>query len=306
MVRAFRMLQAFGRFPCCRQQEGERPGCGGFQQAELRRIHARVAADLGQVAAHQREVMVLVGVADAADALQRVLVADMAAQRVAGIGGIGDDAARADDFRGLPYKAQLRVFRVQFEVFGHCRYDTCMQMLLEFLPLVAFLVAYKLFGGIYVATATLMVGMVLSLAVLWVRGRRLPAMFALSTVLVLAFGALTLILRDARFIQWKPSIFLWLLALAFLASVFVGREPLAQRMLQPALGETRLERSDWLKLNAAWVLYGLVMGAVNLFVAYHASEATWVNVKIYGLMGSMFLFIVAQLLWLQLTGKLKS
>jgi len=181
-----------------------------------------------------------------------------------------------------------------------------MQMLLEFLPLVAFYVAYKFFGGIFVATATLMVGMVLSLAVLWARTRRVPPMFGLVTLLVLAFGTLTLLLRDARFIQWKPSIFLWLLAAAFLGSVFVGREPLAQRVLQPALGETRLERGDWLKLNTAWVLYGLVMGAVNLQVAYHASEATWVNVKFYGLPGSMFLFLIGQLLWLQLTGRLKT
>lgn len=177
-------------------------------------------------------------------------------------------------------------------------------MLLELLPVVAFLIAYKL-GDIYVATAILMVGMVLSLAVLWLRAKRLPTMFALSTVLVLVFGALTLVLRNARFIQWKPSIFLWALALAFLLSVFIGREPLVQRLMQPALGEAKLERRDWLKLNTAWVLYGLLMGAVNLVVAYHASEATWVNVKLYGLTGSMFLFMVGQLLWLQLSGRLK-
>jgi len=180
-----------------------------------------------------------------------------------------------------------------------------MQMLLELLPVVAFLIAYK-FTDIYVATATLMAGMVLSLAALWLRSRRMPSMFALSTLLVLAFGALTLWLRNARFIQWKPSIFLWLLALAFLASAFISRELLVQRLMQPALGEAKLERRDWLKLNTAWVLYGLVMGAVNLVVAYHASEATWVNVKLYGLTGSMFLFMVGQMLWLQLTGRLKT
>jgi intracellular septation protein len=179
-----------------------------------------------------------------------------------------------------------------------------MQLLLELLPVVAFLIAYKM-SDIYVATVILMVGMVLSLAVLWMRSKRLPAMFALSTILVLVFGALTLVLRNARFIQWKPSIFLWAMALAFLLSVFVGRDPLVQRLMQPALGEARLGRRDWLKLNTAWVLYGLLMGGVNLFVAYHASEATWVNVKLYGLTGSMFLFMVGQLLWLQLSGRLK-
>jgi intracellular septation protein len=181
-----------------------------------------------------------------------------------------------------------------------------MQMLLEFLPLAAFLIAYKFYGGIYVATATLMVGMSLSLAVLWLRAKRMPTMFAMSTALVVAFGLLTLALRDARFIQWKPTIFLWALAVAFLASAFIGKEPLAQRMMKQGLGDTQIERRDWMKLNTAWVLYGLIMGAVNLYVAYNASEATWVTVKLWGLTGSMFLFIIGQLAWLQLSGKLKS
>ena len=181
-----------------------------------------------------------------------------------------------------------------------------MQMLLEFLPLVAFLVAYMKFGGIYPATATLMVGMVLSLVILWIRNRRMPPMFAASTALVLAFGALTLLLRDARFIQWKPTIFLWVLAVAFLASAFFGRQPLAQRVMQTGLGEARLEPGDWRKLNYSWVLYGLIMGAVNLVVAYHASEAVWVKFKIIGMMGSMLVFVVGQFMWLHYSGKLRS
>jgi intracellular septation protein A len=49
-----------------------------------------------------------------------------------------------------------------------------------------------------------------------------------------------------------------------------------------------------------------VVGAVNLFVAYNLPEATWVNVKTYGLPGSMFLFLIAQMAWLQMGGKLKT
>jgi intracellular septation protein len=172
-----------------------------------------------------------------------------------------------------------------------------MQLLLELLPLAAFFVAYKFFGGIYVATATLMVGMGLSLAVLWLRARKPPAMFAASTALVVVFGAATLILRNARFIQWKPTIFLWLGAIAFLASAFVGREPLAQRLLQPALGEDTLPRRDWLKLNLAWVIFGLVAGTANLVLAYHVSEAVWVKIKVFGLFGAMLLFSIAQVAW---------
>lgn len=180
-----------------------------------------------------------------------------------------------------------------------------MQLLLEFLPVAAFLVAYKFFGGIYVATAVLMVGMPLSLAVLWLRAKRLPSMFAASTLLVLVFGAATLLLRDARFIQWKPTIFLWLLAVAFLGSAFIGREPLAQRLMKQVVGEAEMSRGEWLRLNTAWVFYGLLAGAANLVVAFNASESTWVNFKLWGLMGLMFLFMLGQFGWLYARGKIK-
>ena len=132
-------------------------------------------------------------------------------------------------------------------------------------------------------------------------------MFALSTGLVLAFGALTLWLRNAHFIQWKPTILMWLLAVAFLGSMFIGKRPLAQMMLEPALGEAaRLERRDWLKLNTAWVLYGLVIGAVNLALIYSVPEEVWVSVKIPLLSGSAVLFMLAQFGWLYFSGKLKA
>jgi intracellular septation protein len=172
-----------------------------------------------------------------------------------------------------------------------------MQLLLEYLPLAAFAAAYFL-GGIYVATTTLMVAMVLSLAVLRLRSGKFPPMLTASTILVVLFGAATLILRNARFIQWKPSIFLWLLAIAFLVSAFVGRQPLAQRLMQSALGDVSVERRDWQKVNFAWVVFGTGAGIANIVIAYHASEATWVKAKVFGLTAAMFLFLVAQAMWL--------
>ena len=172
-----------------------------------------------------------------------------------------------------------------------------MQLLLEYLPLAAFAVAYFV-GGIYAATTTLMIAMVLSLAILRLRTGRFPPMLAGSTILVVLLGAATLILRNARFIQWKPSILLWLVALAALVSAFVGREPLAQRLMQPALGEETVARRDWQIVNIAWVLFGIAAGIANIVIAYHTSEATWVKAKVFGLTAAMFVFLVAQAIWL--------
>jgi intracellular septation protein len=180
-----------------------------------------------------------------------------------------------------------------------------MQLLLEILPIGAFVAAYYLFGhDIYVATQVLMAGMTLSLLIIWVRTRRLPTMFGISTALVLVFGVATLLLRNPKFIQWKPTIFLWIMALAFLASQFIGKVTLAQRMLQPVLGEAKLERPEWLQLNWAWVAYGALIGLANIMAAYNVSQDAWVSIKAIGLMGSMFLFLLAQMFWLYRRGKL--
>ena len=111
-----------------------------------------------------------------------------------------------------------------------------MQALTEFAPLLAFVVAYYL-RGLYVATAVLMAAMLLLLAVDWLRNRRIPKMHALSTVLVLIFGAATLLLHNKLFIQWKPTVFFWLASLAFLGSFWIGERTLTERLLGAAFGD---------------------------------------------------------------------
>jgi intracellular septation protein len=172
-----------------------------------------------------------------------------------------------------------------------------MFLLLEYSPLIAFGVGYWL-GGMYVATAALMIAMTLMLAIVWLWKRRVTTMNIASTVLVLVLGGFTLLLHNARFMQWKPTVFLWLLAAAFLGSVFIGAQPLAQRLLQPVIGDAQVDRSSWLKVNATSIAFCFLAGCANLLVAYQASEATWVKVKLFGLTGAMFLFLMAQVWWL--------
>ncbi len=109
-----------------------------------------------------------------------------------------------------------------------------MQTLIGLAPLVAFFVAYKL-GGIYLATAALMVVMALVLAIDWLRERKIPPVHALSGVLVLIFGTATLVLHNSAFIQWKPTVLFWIIGLAFLGSFWIGERTLTERFLAPAL-----------------------------------------------------------------------
>ena len=172
-----------------------------------------------------------------------------------------------------------------------------MQSLLELAPLVAFFIAYSM-GGIYVATAVLMASMAALLLVDYVRTRRIPTMHAISAVLVFLFGAATLILHNQRFIQWKPTVFYWLVAVALLGSLWIGKEPLVQRLLGRALdGQVQVADSTWRRLNLMWFVFYVLLGVVNLLVAFNMTEAAWVKSKIV-MMVVVFAFTAAQVAWL--------
>jgi len=173
-----------------------------------------------------------------------------------------------------------------------------MKALIEFLPLVAFLVAYYL-GDIYAATAALMVAMPLMLLALWLLTRRVATMPLISTLLVLGFGTLTLVLRDPAFIKWKPTIFLWGVALVLLVSGFTARVPLIRPLLGALSEGRRVTLAQWRALNWWWVACYALLGAANLVVARAASEAVWLNFKVFGLTAVLIVFLVVQAIWLQ-------
>jgi intracellular septation protein len=50
----------------------------------------------------------------------------------------------------------------------------------------------------------------------------------------------------------------------------------------------------WNKLNWSWVGFFAFMGVANLYVAYNFSTDAWVNFKLFGGMGLMFVFVLAQ------------
>ena len=172
-----------------------------------------------------------------------------------------------------------------------------MQVLTELAPVLAFFAAYYL-RGLYVATAVLMVAMVLLLAVDWLRNRRIPPMHALSTVLVLIFGAATLLLHNKLFIQWKPTVFFWLTSLAFLGSFWIGERTLTERLLGAAFGDKlRVSAASWRTLNWWWVVFCALLGALNVVVLLYASEGLWVALKFVDSI-LMVVFVMAQVFWL--------
>jgi intracellular septation protein len=169
-----------------------------------------------------------------------------------------------------------------------------MQLLFDLLPVVFFFIAYKL-AGIYVATGVLIAGVLVQTLVSWIRHRKVSPMLLTSAVLVLVFGGLTLLVHDATFIKWKPTIVNWLFAAAFVASQFMKGPTVVQRLMGE---QVTLEPSLWSRLNTMWVVFFVVVGALNLYVAFNYSESAWVTFKLFGLMGLTIVFALAQGAWL--------
>ena len=142
-----------------------------------------------------------------------------------------------------------------------------MQALLEFAPLLAFIIAYYV-GGLYSATAVLMAAMLVLLAVDFVLRRRIPPMHALSAVLVFVLGGATLLFHDKHFIQVKPTALFWLAGIAFLGSFWIGERTLTERLLNTALqDQIHVPQSVWRRLNALWVVFYGLLGGLNLALA---------------------------------------
>jgi len=177
-----------------------------------------------------------------------------------------------------------------------------MKQILEFLPIVLFFGAYQMdgetltvgawshtFDGLFSATAVLMIATIAVWLIMLAITRRNDKRLMWMMVAVVAFGTATLVLRDQRFIQWKPTVFNWVLAALFFGSQFVGKKTLLERLAGQQLG---LSVVIWKRLNVLWVTYFVTVGALNLYVAYQYGEAFWVSYKLYSTIGFTVLIML--------------
>jgi len=167
-----------------------------------------------------------------------------------------------------------------------------MSALIDFLPILAFFIAYKTVG-IWVATGVLMVATALQLAVTWLRPRRLSPMLLWSAALVFVFGGVTLYFHNDLVLMWMPTVLYGTLAAAFAVSSLLGR-PLVERMMAEHL---KVDARTWQVANWTWALFFALLAGVNVAVAYRYGLNTWVWWKLSKI-GVIFLFLLGQVFWL--------
>lgn len=168
-------------------------------------------------------------------------------------------------------------------------------MLLDFIPVLLFLIAFKLYG-IYAATTVGIVATAIQVVLTRFIRKKFDKQQVVTLVIFVLFGGMTLYFHDPIFVKWKPSVIFWIFGIVFLLSHFIGKKPLAQRMLEGMLEAQAAAVPGflWKRLNAAWSLFFILLGTLNIYIAYHFSTDTWVNFKVYGIMLCLLGFSFAQ------------
>ena len=193
------------------------------------------------------------------------------------------------------------------------------KLLADFLPIILFFAAFKYAGSdkdaaaafasehfgflvsggnvgpgeapVLLATVVVIVATLVQVLVMKLRGKKIDTMLWVSLVLVVVLGGLTIWFHSETFIKWKPTLLYWVMGAGFL----LGPLLFGKNLLRLLLGEQlQLPDAVWQRLNWAWVAFFSVMGALNLWVAYSFDTDTWVNFKLFGSIGLMLVFTVAQ------------
>ena len=165
-----------------------------------------------------------------------------------------------------------------------------MKFLFDLFPVILFFVAYK-FADIYTATGVAIAATFAQIGWVHFRHGKVDKMLWVSLGLIVVFGGMTLLLRDPTFIKWKPTVLYWLFAVVLLGSALLFKKNLIRAMMEK---QVALPERVWSNLNLAWAGFFAFMGMLNLYVAYNFSESDWVNFKLFGGIGLMLAFIVAQ------------
>ena len=200
-----------------------------------------------------------------------------------------------------------------------------MKFLFDLFPVILFFAAFKLgqgnadqlagwiqamFGGaadpeqapVLIATLVAIIASFVQVGLVLARGKKPEPMLWISLAIIVVFGSLTLILHDATFIKVKPTILYWVFA------AILGFAHLTHRNFMTKLLGTQIQLppAAWNKLQLAWIGFFSVTGILNLIVAFTCETETWVNFKLFGILGLTLVFALGLGFWMvKVTEQLK-
>ena len=162
------------------------------------------------------------------------------------------------------------------------------KFLFDLFPIILFFIAFKIYD-IFIATAVAIVATLLQIIYVYFKDKKVEKVLLFNGVMITFLGGLTILLQNKMFIMWKPSVLYWCFALILLFSnVF-----LKKNLVQMALGkQVELKNKFWNVINWYTSIFFVLLGFINLYVAYNFSEDTWVNFKLFGITGLLFIYMI--------------
>jgi intracellular septation protein len=177
-----------------------------------------------------------------------------------------------------------------------------LKMALELGPVIAFFIAYirlkddvftiggTEYSGFILVTAGFIPLILLSTAILWKLTGHLSKMQAMTAVLVVVFGGLTVWLNDPRFIKMKPT----LLYLVFGGTLGFGLLRGQSYLRHVMEGAIPMRHEGWMILTRRLMFFFFGLAVANELVWRLMSEEAWVNFKTFGLTAAIFVFFMGQ------------
>lgn len=157
------------------------------------------------------------------------------------------------------------------------------KVLVDLGPVVAFVLSFNVWNradpdfAIFGATIIFMAATAAVAVYSFVRTRTVPAVTLASTVIVLAFGAVTLVFRNDSFIKLKPTI-----VYLFYAATIFGAMAVGKNIWKMLFGHAfTLPDSIWRILAVRWGLFFVAMAMVNEIIRLTQSTDFWVNSRLF-------------------------
>ena len=169
------------------------------------------------------------------------------------------------------------------------------KFLFDLSPVILFFITFKFFG-IFTATAVAIAATVAQIIYSKIRYGKIEKMLLVSGVIISVLGGVTLLLHDKIYIMWKPTVLYWVIAATLIISNLFFKKNFIQQMMTKMIDAPT---AIWNKLNFAWAIFLVLLGFLNLYVAFNYTENVWVNFKLFGVTSIMFIFIIGQTLALK-------
>lgn len=192
-----------------------------------------------------------------------------------------------------------------------------MKLLFDLFPVILFFASFKFAGAnpqacadalnaflpgafdvaqapILTATTVAIVASLVQVLAVFLKGKKPEPMLWISLGVILVFGTLTIALHNEMFIKWKPTILYWIFGAILLYGIVTGKNFMTMLLKK----QLTLPKECWDATQKIWCVFFAFVGLVNLAVAYLCSTDTWVNFKMFGLLGITFVFTLGFGIWM--------